>query len=88
MDPEKLKFKDEGIIKDHNVDTENDHFCDEVKNDNFNPCKNANNAIKNSILISKEKQSINVFNNLIIPESDRYKSTAIALNFISQFSSL
>ena len=65
--------------------------CDsEQENGNeVKKCKDANESIQNSIeqrvmrsvkkLISKEQQSFNAINTLIIPESDRYKLTAIAI---------
>ena len=49
MDPENSKFKNDKIIREHNVDTENDHWCEDLEDGKVNQCKKANKLIKNSI---------------------------------------
>jgi hypothetical protein len=94
INPENSKFKDENCIKKHTVehsDTDTENGSENAKLGSEVPIKNqtANELIKNSIerrvtrsmkkLISKEAVSINAINSLIIPETDRYKLTAIAI---------
>jgi hypothetical protein len=91
IDPESSKFKNEESIKKHTVnenegkDIPNSKIKSEVQIEKHK----ANELIKNSIerrvtrsmkkLISKEEASINAIQDLIIPEADKYKLTAIAL---------
>ena len=70
-------------------DTENDSENAKIESEVPIKKQTANELIKNSIerrvtrsikkLIFKEAVSINAINSLIIPESDRYKLTAIAI---------
>ena len=90
-DPEYSKFKNEESIKKHTVETSDKSDTQNSQNESEVQIKksNANELIKNSIerrvtrsmrkLISKEEVSINAINSLIIPETDRYKLTSIAL---------
>jgi hypothetical protein len=92
IDPQNSKFKDEKCIRRHSVDhSDTKNSSESARTDSEVPIKKhtANELIKNSIerrvtrsmkkLISKEEVSINAINALLIPETDRYKLTAIAL---------
>ena len=87
--PESSKFHCDKSIKKHTVESDGEIESKQIaKGEVTNKSKKANELIKDSIerritrsmkLISREEQSINAINALIIPEADRYKLTAIAL---------
>ena len=76
-------------MKEHTVNSDGEKNNQKIDQSEVAKCKKVNELIKNSIerrvtcskkkFISKEEQSINAINALIIPEADRYKLTAIAL---------
>ena len=39
MNPDNSKFKNEKVIREHNVDTENDQLCEDLEDGKVNKCK-------------------------------------------------
>ena len=89
MNPEMSKFKDESIIKKHRVESKDNEQLYQEDNETLNQHAERDSEIKNSIerrvtcsmkkLITREEQSVNAINSLIIPGSDRYKIRASEL---------